>query len=71
MHIPHCFTCDSLRNLNGDGYLIERRDGSLVMIAICDPCRNRHARTGHIGASYLIEDRLAHGLPAAGVAYPA
>ena len=68
MHTPTCFTCGS-SDLHGEGYLLSR---TMRMIAICDDCRDRHVRIGlPIGLEYLVQDRVAHGLPEQGVSYAA
>jgi len=58
------FTCD--RELPyDDGYFFP--DSMPPIVApVCDECRIRHAQAGPVRTGYLIEDRIAHGLPATG-----
>lgn len=64
--MPQCFTCNVELDTN-EGYLATRSDGTSTVIPVCDECRIRHAREGRAGSDYLMEDRMAHGLPPAGI----
>jgi hypothetical protein len=64
MPLP-CFTCGAELD-HEEGYVTEPRG---LVIPVCDDCRLRHAQAGSVRTGSLVEDRVAHGLPAVGQGY--